>query len=84
MFLMRGSGAGCGVLRRHEALGEPITGAALHRGAFGAGGLAHLLRIAVGVSQPGVGGDTCKERGCNYYKCLPLWRNTWTQELGSC
>jgi len=59
---MLGSGAGCGLLRRLEALRDLITGAALHRGAFGGGGLAHLLRIAVGVLQLGGGEDNWKER----------------------
>ncbi len=43
-----GSGAGGGMLRGLEALRDPIAGAALHRSAFGGGGLAHLLMFCGG------------------------------------
>lgn len=44
-FLLLWSGARGGMLRGLEALWYSITGAALHRGAFGGGGLAHLLLL---------------------------------------
>lgn len=36
------------MLRRLEALGDPIAGAALHRGALGGGGLTHFLLFSRG------------------------------------
>lgn len=44
-FLLLGLRARGGVLGGLEALRHPVTGAALHRGAFGGGGFAHLLAL---------------------------------------
>lgn len=66
-FLMRGSWPRCGMQRRLEVLRDPITGAALHRGALGGGGLAHLRLLREGVLHPGFG---CWELWRKfYYKC---------------
>lgn len=47
-FLMLWPDAGGGVLGRLEALGDSITGTALHRGALWGGRLAHLLLFCSG------------------------------------
>lgn len=54
-FLMLGSGARRGVLGRREALRDPITGAALHRGALRGWRLAHLLLFCSGCFITGCG-----------------------------
>lgn len=50
------SGAGGGMLRRLEALGDPIAGAALHRSALWGGRLAHLLLFCSGCLTTRCGG----------------------------
>lgn len=52
---MLGSGARRGVLGRLEALRDPITGAALHRGALRGWGRAHLLLFCSGCFITGCG-----------------------------